>query len=67
VHNKLKYYEEDDHDLMDVNDFRIHLKSPDLVREEISLWEKKPNMLDYLKQEVKLYFISLGWTYFTIQ
>ena len=37
---------------MDVNAFQLHLKSEELFKEEISLWEKKPKLLDYLRQEI---------------
>ncbi|CAI2367906.1 unnamed protein product [Moneuplotes crassus] len=52
THNKLKWYTDENYDLMHPNDFQIHLRSEDLVKEEKSLWEVKPELLDYLKKEV---------------
>lgn len=51
--HKLKYYpEEESTEIMNTNDFQIYLKSPDLIMEELTLWERKPEILDYLKEEV---------------
>lgn len=52
VHNKIKYDEDEPDEVMDANSFQIHLKSQDLIKNEISVWEKKPHLLNYLRQEV---------------
>ena len=55
--HKLKYFpQEESTEIMNTNDFQIYLKSPDLIKEELSLWETKPQILDYLKNEVCILF-----------
>ena len=52
MHNKIKWKEEENN-IMDANDFQIHLKSDELIEEVTSLWENKPELIDYLRQEVR--------------